>query len=506
MPSPCRLHKLATLALLLASWLVASAQAPKPATGVHVAAPLTPQESTTICADAQTGGTARYIRDGATGANTGLNWTDAHDDLPTPLTRGRTYCVADGSYVTYTFDDTISGTTEITIKKATIGDHGTSTGWVDAYGDGQAEWNTMIFTTGYYTIHGAGRSSLTAGHGIRIGDVGSCHGQLIVIGTGGVGGSHHLTFKYLEVAGLGYIDNPTCADRGFYANGGVDGVHDITVQYSHLHGMFVPFLTRYTYNWLVERNYIADNSSTPENHAETWSDNASDEVTLRYNYIKNPEGSGMIFVGNGGTELSANDTNTSSNWHLYGNIIFQQGYTTGANHNGGIAGVAYCSNSGTNQNWCDGWLIFNNSIVNFDSGTQPARFFFEDVTGITQPIARNNIFYSNGAGAQHLNVTLTHNWYHSTTHTADSSNEQTGAGDPFVALASENFHLTAATTAGSTTSQPGGNTFDLDGVTRGADGTLDRGAFDYVAAGDENPLVFTLFRYPTRHHAAARQR
>src|SRR5262245_59157235 len=82
--------------------------------------------------------TTRYVRLGAGGANTGLDWTNPFTSLPSSLTRGFTYFLADGSYPGYTFDDAASGTSVITLKKATVAEHGTNTGWSDAFGDGQA--------------------------------------------------------------------------------------------------------------------------------------------------------------------------------------------------------------------------------------------------------------------------------------------------------------------------------------------------------------------------------
>ena len=59
------------------------------------------------------------VRAGATGANTGADWNNAYTVLPATLVRGATYYVASGSYGAYTYDDAESGTTVITIKKAT---------------------------------------------------------------------------------------------------------------------------------------------------------------------------------------------------------------------------------------------------------------------------------------------------------------------------------------------------------------------------------------------------
>src|SRR5262245_4189942 len=73
----------------------------------------------------------RFVRAGASGAANGSDWTNAYPSLPATLTRGDTYYVAAGTYSGYRFSTPASGTTLITIKKATVADHGTNTGWSD---------------------------------------------------------------------------------------------------------------------------------------------------------------------------------------------------------------------------------------------------------------------------------------------------------------------------------------------------------------------------------------
>src|SRR5438445_6253385 len=76
-----------------------------------------------------------YVRIGAGGANNGSDWTNAFTSIPsgTRMVRGDTYYLAAGSYGAYTFNTAESGTSGITIKAATIADHGTSTGWSNTY-------------------------------------------------------------------------------------------------------------------------------------------------------------------------------------------------------------------------------------------------------------------------------------------------------------------------------------------------------------------------------------
>jgi len=52
-------------------------------------------------------GANHYIRDGAGGSNDGTNWTHAWTTLPSPLTRGDTYYIADGNYANYTCNVTM---------------------------------------------------------------------------------------------------------------------------------------------------------------------------------------------------------------------------------------------------------------------------------------------------------------------------------------------------------------------------------------------------------------
>src|SRR5690348_11914306 len=88
-------------------------------------------------------GANHYIRAGATGNGSGTDWTNACSGFSgscaiSGLVRGDTYYVADGSYGSQTFDTANSGSSVITIIKATVANHGTATGWSDTFGDGQA--------------------------------------------------------------------------------------------------------------------------------------------------------------------------------------------------------------------------------------------------------------------------------------------------------------------------------------------------------------------------------
>ena len=80
-----------------------------------------------------------YVRAGATGNASGSDWTNACADFTgscavASLVRGEVYYVATGTYGSRTFNTAESGTLVITIKGATVADHGTDAGWQPSFG------------------------------------------------------------------------------------------------------------------------------------------------------------------------------------------------------------------------------------------------------------------------------------------------------------------------------------------------------------------------------------
>src|SRR5205807_275368 len=74
------------------------------------------------------------------GTRDGSAWGNAFAGLPATLVRGDSYYIATGTYPRYRFNTPESGTTVITIKKATPTDHCTDAGFQAGYGTGQAVW------------------------------------------------------------------------------------------------------------------------------------------------------------------------------------------------------------------------------------------------------------------------------------------------------------------------------------------------------------------------------
>ena len=107
----------------------------------------------------------------------------------------------------------------------------------------------------------------------------------------------------------------------------------------------------------------------------------------------------------------------------------------------------------------DNTKVYNNTFVDIPD----ASVFGEIILNGSSTEARNNLFYDTGG----TSITA-----------ATVSNTVTPGSDPFVSVAGDDFHLSGAQ-AGGTLSSPYNE--DLDGVTRGADGTFDVGALEYEA-------------------------
>lgn len=98
----------------------------------------------------------KCVRSGASGTGSGNTWTDAYTDLPASMVRDTTYYIAAGdTYGDQTFDDAVDGTKKIIVKRATTSEHGTDSGWNNAY-DGDVKWleKTWYIGTSYYEFDG----------------------------------------------------------------------------------------------------------------------------------------------------------------------------------------------------------------------------------------------------------------------------------------------------------------------------------------------------------------
>ena len=406
-----------------------------------------------------------YIRAGASGSGNGNDWTNAYTALPATLTRGDIYYIADGTYGNYTFDDAHSGTTLITIKKATITDHGTDAGWSSTYGDGQAYLGQLIFVRGYYVVDGQTRNSdWEDGYGFVIDrSVTDDHAVEFAGGWYYSGGTPtNITLKYLylkgKYQGANHLDLVYCI-----------GADHINMQYMKIYyPSRCPILTRDSSYMLLEYTVLGGDTYTSLAHAEGWSDSNSNYITIRYNKFRDAWGTGVIVVLGGNT--------ASNSWIIYGNIL----YATMSGINTANGAIAVILNNNPSN-----WKVYNNTIYNLQGNEQGVDLNFDGGGTMTNCTVYNNLWYNNPNAVNKAN-TIGYNYYSSTTHSGTGeTNIQNASGNPFVSTSTGDFRLIAATNAGITLNNETVNgilqTYNTDmlGNVRGADGTWDRGALEF---------------------------
>lgn len=453
------------IAAFLVGWYILAAIGPAAPVNGQFIYRLPSSSSSSLCDDAVDAGTIRYVRAGASGANDGTNWTDAFTAVPGTLTRGWTYCVADGAYADLTVDDADSGTTRITIAKATIADHGTSTGWSDTFGDGQAVFGDQIeIQANYVDIDGQG-SRPTNGtfsdgvYGIAArysGADASLNTFLGRIGTDPSGGGNFVTFKHVEID-CGTMANQRNGLR-LYDETTTSWLHNVQVHHCGsdlLQGQdFEASLFEYVY--AHTRN--TDPTCGDACHSDAFqvfrapATTSSAPNIWRWSRIEDWDGQ-QLFWSNF----------DSGPWEVYGSIFEAEPGVSSAS----VEGVKFGADGPTSIKIC------NNTFVNLSEAHTIGSVA---VAGVI----RNNIYYALTVGVAGFGD-LAHdfNWFHTALGTTHSeSNPQTGS-NPFINYSGEDFRLSGATTAGNATGCPSDNATDMYGVTRGADGVADRGAIEF---------------------------
>lgn len=406
----------------------------------------------------------KYVRDGGS-SSACTSWSDACDQLTTAegvVTRGETIWVADGSYTSATLDVANSSTTLITIKKATIAAHGTETGWDNGYGDGQATFGDITFGSDYWIWDGSTRNesdwNAFASYGFRV--VGSIY--TYTDATLACGDS--ITIQYSDIGGAeGASHTGSEPGEGVKVNCFTGSLStNITVAKSRIHNIqhFALLHFNGVDGCLIEDNWLGPAWGKEAIRGQIGFKNC----IIRRNWFYNSCGTATPDACTAEIAIWDGSANRFDNNEIYGNVIRCNGC------DGGTSGVSILV-GGNGSSWAgspaSGTLVFNNTIVgsvgtSFDS--VPSIL----VNGGTGNICRNNLWYSvEGSPSTTCNTT---------------SNNGEEASNPFTNWAGGVFTLAAAL-AGSSSDSPAGNSTDLAAVTRGADGTWDRGAFEYAAGG-----------------------
>lgn len=449
-----------TLLLVLLAGTLLLAQVPL--------SPINPRIALTTITSVCTG-TCYYIRAGGSASTSGTgacvstgtgNWAtgNACAALPATLVRGATYYVADGAYSGRIFTTAASGTTLITIQKATVGSHGDSTGWSDAFGDGQATFAGQLeFDTRYWVFDGkvgggppaagGGTTAWKSGHGFKITETAST--PVFFVNGGG-----NVTLSHTELAGAG--NNGSGGDRGndsLQVLGGTGAV-DVSYVYAHDAGR-CQFYHAGGSALTVSYSYFGQYESTSGEHSEFAILRTTAPFILRWSVITHEEGTGGIIAGDDGTSTA----------EIYGNVFYDSGeFGVWGSGNNGLIGAFTLASAAIN------WKVYNNTFVNMPTDLSVFGIAGESPSG---NVASNNYFYTSTSHDVITGWTQSFNHFQDSS-TATGSNSTTGSGDPFVAFATYDFGLNSNTTAGTTLAAPY-NT-DWYGRIRGATGAWTRGA------------------------------
>lgn len=396
----------------------------------------------------------RYIRQGASGANNGTDWTNAYTSLSSATSRGFVYYVADTSsnFSAPTFGTAASGTQTITLKKATVAEHGTDVGWSDTYGDGVASFRGPVtFNTAYYVFDGAtggGPDNWTSGHGFAVDHTGTA-------GAGIAFNANHIDIKHTKLTGNNGTSDSNSDTFAWQEN----SASDISVSYCMTvnSGRCVIFHGgSFGQRVLFEYNHFGNITGFGSVHGETgsiWSGPL--DWTFRYNVV--------IDIDSTGGLMWDNSLATSGSFWVYGNVFYDVGSAWGFHGNGVLGGW-----TGANAEECRNFKAYNNTFITVDSETACLGSNPSVNSGMS---ARNNLFYL----CANVDAGIWSPAYnHFISSEAVGSNQSSSSGDPFVDYVNLNFRLKANTTAGFDLGAPFNK--DMFGNTRT---TWTRGAVEY---------------------------
>ena len=451
----------------------------------------------------------------------GSTWSNALDDLPASLTRGDTYYIADGNYEGYLFDSTSAptdGTKIITIKKATVSEHGDETGWDNTYGDGQAvfQWsdagstnfgyklNTFRILVSYITIDGAiGTGSNSDNYGFKL-MMAPCFGgtaegcadldQWAGITVGAVGNSDlnlfDIVFKHIAMVGPAATKDYSCFndDDCKCSNTGLDvyllstgSLTNLTIEDVLSTHWNNNISVRLTTNLTIANNYVSDNwSSDIGDHGQNLNVDGITSGVIKNNRIIRSKTFAIAIHRN------ANPDYTGTNGlKIYNNLF----YGTNPSMSG------FISTMGNQTNGITGGLqVHHNTVVNQNCGGKG----FVGVTTITNPevisYVYNNLFYDtencqlDNSGYTQNVIVHDYNAYLASTNYMAETHAQVDtdalATDIFTDYANGDYSLKIGALPINNGKTDLGATYALDyaGTERGA--SPDIGAYEYTGTSD----------------------
>jgi hypothetical protein len=406
-------------------------------------------------------GATLYCGPAGTGAGTGANFNNLLA-LPntTGFVRGNTYVCIEGSYGSKTLSTATSGTTTITIRKASASDSGV-TGYASSLHDGQATFGGVTINSQYWVFSGTTRNESDW-------DSGSAYGfratSFTANSVSNSDDADNSIIEYCDIGGTFSDTHYSGMGEGIYM---VYNQQNVTIRRCFIHnGLPAIMQLAGASGFTIEYNWIGPGWGKVAIRGGNGSE--ADNNIIRYNVFRN---SAQTDPEDGTSGLTAEiaiwhnsnlDTASIDGNQIYGNVFYS---TVTGGRNAMIVvggnGTSWLGQSANNT------LIYNNTFAGMaENPNQPGIL----VNGGTGNVVRNNLFYDIVGGDPGVTAnTTSHNVY--------------TASNPFVNYGSLDFHLSGATTAGTTLSSPYDT--DIDGVTRGSDGTWDVGAFEFDSGGGD---------------------
>ena len=403
-------------------------------------------------------------------------------------TRGNDYYVGDNggsAYAAKTFSTAASGTTVITIYKATESSHGPTTAWDSSYGDGQAVLTSAVqFSTSYWTLNGQTRDEDNwfddTAYGFKIN---STYASQISIS----GNVDDVEIYYVYLEGKDSMpaaaQNPPWYSMYFvpdWANR-ISGhvVSRCFFQYSN-----VNIFTRMSDGMIIEYSAFLDNESNSNNHGEALSaysgatySSASHDFIIRYNKSQLIRGTNVWAIYGSGHKI-------------YGNVDWDGEYCTSADGYAGFGGGAASKVEFHNVE------AYNNTIIG------NCGFMFDGIDE-SGNIVRNNLWITvsgdcpvgNGGSA----TTYSNNGFNVGSGCVGSDNQYSIPTSVFNVYASDDFTLSGTgyiIDNGYTLTPDGYIDYDMLGVDRDADSGWDIGAYEYDAGAEPSIIkkIMTFFR------------
>jgi hypothetical protein len=412
-------------------------------------------------------GAVRFVLPAAKGRGDGMDWDNALGSNFVPG-RGATYYLGAGAYGPKVFTVGTSGDLLITLKKATLQDHGTNIGWQEAYAQ-EANFDSWQFLSGNWIIDGqtgGGPGAWNSGLGFRVQKIVPASSSATVLC------AFAPDIRNIEIKHTHFT-----SDR----IGPVGGIKGAGGSYSNIKLSYCAFTQLYginvhVANWsdsIVERCYFAENKSTAEMPTAAVSSIGTNvNLTWRWNSFDRIEGSSVFWGLNRGL---------SDNWKIYGNIFSRS--TTPIRYD-------WEPSPSSSQNEMRNAKILNNSILlggPSSIGTWSIGFGANNV-------AFNNLFYK--CDANSFSTSVAHNYTIAVGNirSADgpfNRDDQVVEGESNGYVGKEPLFVTAfsdpltslprgQTLAGINTSTlVPENSTDMFGGTRGVDGVWDRGALEF---------------------------